>query len=115
MEFPNDLVRGSIEPIVLSLLREQPRYGYEIVKLVNTRTNGILQWKEGTLYPALHRMEGAGLVKAQWRDAPDDEAPGRKRKYYALTRRGKNAAIRRALEVQDFMGAVSALLNGGAQ
>jgi PadR family transcriptional regulator PadR len=115
MEFPNDLVRGSIEPIVLSLLREQPRYGYEIVKLVNTRTNGILQWKEGTLYPALHRMEGAGLVKAQWRDAPDDEAPGRKRKYYALTRRGKNAAIRRSLEVQDFMGAVSALLNGGAQ
>ncbi len=115
MDFPNDLVRGSIEPVVLKLLQEQPRYGYEIVKLVNARTNGVLQWKEGTLYPALHRMEGAGLVKGTWRDAPEDEAPGRKRKYYALTRKGRKEFARRAVEFQDFTSAVNTLLNGGAQ
>jgi DNA-binding PadR family transcriptional regulator len=115
MEFPQDLVRGSIEPVVLKLLNEQPRYGYEIVKLVNARTNGALQWKEGTLYPALHRMEGAGLVKAEWRDAPQDEAPGRKRKYYVLTRKGVKEFTRRCAEFQEFTSAVNLLLNGGGQ
>ena len=70
MEFPQDLVRGSIEPVILKLLQEQPRYGYEIVKLVNARTNGALQWKEGTLYPALQRLESEKLIKAEWHDAP---------------------------------------------
>jgi PadR family transcriptional regulator PadR len=115
MDFSNDLVRGSIEPVVLKLLQEQPRYGYEIVKIVNARTNGALQWKEGTLYPALHRLEHAGLIRAEWRDAPDDEAPGRKRKYYALTARGRKEQDRRSAEFQEFTQAVNLLLNGGAQ
>ena len=115
MEFSQDLVRGSIEPVVLKLLREQARYGYEIVKLVNARTNGLLQWKEGTLYPALHRLEEAKLVKAEWRDAPADEAPGRKRKYYVLTGSGRKEADRRAAEFQEFSSTINMLLNGGAQ
>ncbi|MHC4718466.1 MAG: PadR family transcriptional regulator, partial [Planctomycetota bacterium] len=50
MDFSQDLVRGSIVPIVLALLHERAMYGYEIVKVVNARTNGRLEWKEGTLY-----------------------------------------------------------------
>ena len=80
MEFSQDLIRGSVVPIVLSLLKDRPMYGYEIVKVVNARTGGRLEWKEGTLYPTLHRLQAARLISARWADAPSDEAPGRKRK-----------------------------------
>ena len=60
MEFSQDLVKGTFVPVILSLLKERPMYGYEIVKIVNTRTNGLLEWKEGTLYPILHRLQADG-------------------------------------------------------
>jgi DNA-binding PadR family transcriptional regulator len=109
MDFSNDLVRGSIMPIILSLLKERPMYGYEMVKLVNARSNGQLQWKEGTLYPALHRLEGEGWVKATWQPAPGAE---RQRKYYALTRSGRSELRRRVNEWKDFTGAVDSVLRG---
>src|SRR5215218_4252111 len=98
MEFGQDLVKGSIVPIVLALLDERPMYGYEIVKLVNARSGGRLEWKEGTLYPTLHKLQADGLLKARWADAPaagaassgEGEGGGRKRKYYSIT--GKGAA-----------------------
>src|SRR5438270_9599928 len=110
MEFSQDRVRGNVEPVILSLLQERPRYGYEIVKLVNARTNGALEWKEGTLYPALHRLESERLVKAEWHDALEDQAPGRKRKYYALTRAGRKECARRSAEFQTFSATVNRLL-----
>ena len=113
MDFSQDLVRGSIVPIVLTLLDEKAMYGYEIVKVVNARTNGRLEWKEGTLYPTLHRLEGDGLIWSRWADAPADEAPGRKRKYYAVTHKGKAELKRRAAEWKQFSGAVTAILLGG--
>jgi len=114
MDFSQDLIRGSIVPIVLALLDERAMYGYEIVKVVNARTSGRLEWKEGTLYPALHRLEGDGLIASRWADAPADEAPGRKRKYYAVTRKGRTELKRRAREWQQFSTAVNAILLGGA-
>ena len=84
MDFDSDLTRSTVEPIVLRLVSERPMYGYEIIKVVNERTEGAFEWKEGTLYPCLHRLEGAGLVRAKWRDS----AGGRRRKYYAVTRKG---------------------------
>src|SRR5215212_10250116 len=71
MEFGQDLVKGSIVPIVLALLDERPMYGYEIVKVVNARSGGRLEWKEGTLYPTLHRLESASLLRSYWADAGD--------------------------------------------
>src|SRR5205809_6808713 len=93
MEFGQDLVKGSIVPIVLALLKERSRYGYEIVKLVNARSGGRLEWKEGTLYPTLHRLESDGLLRSKWAAAgkvePGEEEPsGRQRKYYAITGKG---------------------------
>lgn len=113
MDFSQDLVRGSIVPIVLSLLHERPMYGYEIVKTVNARSGGKLEWKEGTLYPTLHKLEGENLVKAQWQDAPSDEAPGRKRKYYLITKAGKAELERRSSEWREFSTAVNMVLLGG--
>ena len=114
MDFSQDLTRGSIVPIVLALLSDRPMYGYEIVKIVNSRTGGRLEFKEGTLYPTLHRLQGDGLLSARWADAPADEAPGRKRKYYAITRRGRAELARRQEEWREFSFSVNAILLGGA-
>ena len=107
MNFSQDLIRGSITPIVLAMLGDRPMYGYEIVKLVNARTNGRLEWKEGTLYPLLHRLESERLLTAQWRDSPDTAKP---RKYYALTRKGKAELARRSDEWRQFSDAVNTIL-----
>jgi len=108
MEFGNDLVRGTTTPIVLRLLAERERYGYEIVKLVNERTQGAFEWKEGTLYPCLHQLEADGLVTSDWRASES----GKPRKYYRLTRKGRAEMERRVQEWAQFSTAVNALLMG---
>ena len=110
MEFRNDLVKGSTAPIVLRLLSEREMYGYEIVKVVNGRTNGAFQWKEGTLYPCLHQLEADGLVSSTWREAPT----GKQRKYYRITRTGRAELAKRTEVWREFSTAVNALLMGTA-
>jgi len=113
MDFSQDLVRGSVVPIVLSLLKDRAMYGYEIVKVVNQRTGGQLEWKEGTLYPTLHRLQADRMVSAYWADAPSKAGPGRKRKYYAITPKGLRELQRRTCEWREFSTAVNAILLGG--
>jgi DNA-binding PadR family transcriptional regulator len=108
MEFRSDLVKGSVAPIVLKLLDERERYGYEIVKVVNERTRGAFQWKEGTLYPCLHQLEAEGLLSSVWREAES----GKQRKYYRLTRKGRAELASRTREWKNFSQAVNALLMG---
>lgn len=108
MQFRSDLVKGSIAPIVLKLLDERERYGYEIVKVVNDRTNGAFQWKEGTLYPCLHQLEAYGLLSSVWREAES----GKQRKYYHITRKGRAALAERMREWTAFSQTVNALLMG---
>ena len=110
MDFSPDLVKGSIVPIILNLLKERARYGYELVKLVDARSNGLLQWREGTLYPALHRLEAERLVHAHWEEVAAGPQAGRKRKYYAITRKGLAELERRAAEWRTFSSAVSAIV-----
>ena len=113
MNFSKELVRGSLPPIILRLLDERPMYGYEIVKLVNSRSNGLLEWKEGTLYPALHRLESDGLIRGEWR--PGSTSAGataaRPRKYYCITRRGRTTLKERASEWSHFTSAVGMILS----
>jgi DNA-binding PadR family transcriptional regulator len=108
MEFDRELVKGTTVPIVLRLLSEREMYGYEITKVVNDRTDGLFEWKEGTLYPCLHKLEADGLLRSRWREGPN----GRKRKYYRLTRKGQAELRERAQEWRDFSMAVDALLLG---
>lgn len=112
MDFSQDLIRGSIVPIVLSLLKERPMYGYEIIKVVNQRTGGRLEWKEGTLYPTLHRLQAERWISARWADTPSKNGPGRKRKYYSITAKGVREFARRTAEWREFSTAVNALLLG---
>jgi len=112
MDFSQDLIRGSIVPIILALLKDQPMYGYEIVKVVNARTNGRFEWKEGTVYPTLHRLEADGMLVSQWQEVPSETGPGRKRKYYSITGRGLAELARRSEEWRQFSAAVNACLMG---
>jgi len=106
MNFSPELIKGTVEPVILQLLSEQERYGYELLKIVNERTKRIFEWKEGTLYPCLHRLEGDGLIQSRW----DEADSGRQRKYYRITKRGQAALAERKQEWTAFAKAVNALL-----
>ena len=108
MEPSSDLIRGTIVPVVLALLSEREMYGYEMVKLVNARSNGALQWREGTLYPALHGLERDGLISAAWREAET----GKRRKYYKITAKGRRELTARREQWMNVSGAVTRLLMG---
>lgn len=106
MAFTNDLVISPVETVILKLLHERVMYGYEMIKVVNERTDGAFAWKEGTLYPCLHRLEGAGVITSEWRAGEF----GKRRKYYALTARGRTLAQERVQEWQSFTDAMNAIL-----
>ena len=108
MEFDRELIKGSTVPLVLKLLTEREMYGYEIVQVVNERTDGRFQWREGTLYPCLHGLEADGMVRSRWQETPG----GRKRKYYRITRRGKAELARRTEEWKEYATALNAVLLG---
>ena len=73
-----ELLKGNTETLLLSLLELEPMYGYQIVKEMNQRSSGYFGFKEGTLYPALHRLERDNLVEGLWQDTPNGVA----RRYY---------------------------------
>jgi len=106
MPVSQELIKGTVIPVVLSLLRERARYGYEMVQLVNARTNGALRWSEGTLYPVLHKLESDGLLSAEWRDGDGS----RRRRYYALTSAGRRELKKRSAEWKSFAAAVGSFL-----
>ena len=83
-----ELVGASTGLLILGVLqREGASYGYDIVRRVNQRADGAFTWREGTIYPLLHKLERRGLVRGTWQEAPH----GRRRKYYALTAAGRAA------------------------
>lgn len=84
MNYDKGLIGGSTVLLLLSLLKEQDRYGYEIIKELELRSEKAFQFKEGTLYPVLHRLEAKGFVKSY--KAKGDT--GKTRKYYKITNSG---------------------------
>jgi DNA-binding PadR family transcriptional regulator len=111
MNTDSDLTRAVVEPLVLRLVSEKAMYGYEIIKVVHQRTNGAFEWKEGTLYPVLHRLEGSGLIKSEWSIADS----GRNRKYYSITRKGTALLKDKVSEWATFSAAVQAVLSPAPQ
>ena len=82
---PNVFQRGVMALILLSLLRREDMYGYQIIKELERRSENAFQFKEGTLYPVLHRLENQGSVKS-YRKAAEN---GKERKYYSITPQGR--------------------------
>ena len=83
----NELIKGTLSLIILSLLSRKAMYGYEIVATVKEETGGVLEWKAGSLYPSLHKLEKDGMIRGKWQGEPDT----RQRKYYHITKAGRSA------------------------
>ena len=103
-----DMRKGSTTVLILSLVAERPMYGYQIAKELERRSEGYFDFKEGTLYPALHRMEKDGLLHSEWQVV----AEGPSRKYYHITEKGKRALVDVAAEWTTFSRKILAVLEG---
>jgi PadR family transcriptional regulator PadR len=99
------LLSGTVEMLILEVLSEANLYGYRIVRSVLERSQGTFELKEGSLYPALHRLERQKLLVANW-----EEADGRRRKYYKLTAAGKKALAAKRKEWKQFSDGVNGVL-----
>ena len=110
MSESKELMHGSVEVVILKLLSEHDMYGYEMIKTVNERSNGYFQWREGSLYPCLHKLESDGLVKSYSR-----EGNGKIRRYYTLTNTGREAAVSRTESTREFCAMLSMLLQPTTQ
>ncbi len=102
------LKSGTLDLILLAALSGEPLYGLEILREVNDRTDDAFQFKEGSLYPALHRLVKAKWVESHWQASDLGGAP---RKYYHLTERGKKALGNKREEWNAFRRAVDSVVN----
>jgi PadR family transcriptional regulator PadR len=82
-----ELIKGTLSLVILTLLSRRAMYGYEIVAIVKEETDGVLEWKAGSLYPILHKLEKDGMLRGEW----EGEADKRPRKYYHITKTGRSA------------------------
>jgi transcriptional regulator len=106
-----DKLRGHVDTMVLSVLEKGDAHGLAIIKRIEESGSGVLHMKEGSLYPALYRLEKAGLVSAKW----DEQTKGRRgprRKIYKLTRKGRNQLARGREQWQQFVSVVGAIVGG---
>ena len=82
---PSDLIQGTLDLLILKALSAEARHGWAIAKRIQVASGDVLQIKQGSLYPALHRLEAQGLIKSEWRE----NETGRDAKFYALTKAGR--------------------------
>lgn len=98
--------KGSAELLILSLLEQQARHGYDICKLIETRSAGALRFHVTTLYPLLYRLEERGLVQGRW----VEKANQRRRRYYSLTAAGRKILAQQRESWQGFVEAMSRVI-----
>jgi len=97
-----ELKRGSTEMLILAMVEDRPRHGYEIGKLIERRSNGVLQFHIASLYPLLYRLEKRGLIKGRW----VEKAGERRRRFYALTAAGRKMLAEQRRTWKDFFTAL---------
>lgn len=100
-----DRLKGNMDLLLLSVLSAGPAHGYAIIAALRDRSEGTFDLPEGTIYPALHRLESAGLLASDW-----STGSGRKRRVYALTDLGVAALAAERSEWRRFAGAVRAVV-----
>ena len=102
------MLKGHLDMIVLAALAPGPAHGYAVIEEIKRRSGEAFALPEGTVYPALHRLEHAGLLSSRWVTAES----GRRRRVYALTRRGTRALGEQRALWERFAGAIGGLLKG---
>jgi transcriptional regulator len=104
-----ELKKGAAELLLLAVLEARPRHGYELSKLIETRSGGRLVFHLDSLYPLLYRLEERGWIKGTWVEKPGE----RRRRFYRLTPAGQRALSRQRRTWEEFVEAVR-LVTGGA-
>ena len=99
-----ETLKGHLDALILGVLAHGPLHGYAIIEALKQRSGGSLELPEGTVYPALHRLEAAGFLSSTWSDG------GRRRRVYRLSARGKQELKQRRSEWSAFVKAVDAVL-----
>jgi PadR family transcriptional regulator PadR len=107
--FSPELKKGSVEMLVLSLLDSRPRHGYEIGKLIESRSGGRLTFALPTLYPTLLRLENRGWIKGRWVERPGE----RERCFYRLTAEGRRMLAQQRDTWEAYVTAVNDVLGTG--
>ena len=107
--FSSELKKGSIEMLVLSLVEARPRHGYEIGKLIESRSGGRLTFTLPTLYPTLLRLENRGWLKGRWVEKPGQ----RERCFYRLTPQGRRILAEQRATWKTYMAAVNDVMDPG--
>jgi PadR family transcriptional regulator PadR len=108
LAYVQQLLKGLIDPIILSTIEKLPMYGYQITKELERLTDGYLKLKGGTIYPSLLRLEKSGLVVSRWKQVTE----GRGRRYYEITDKGRHFLAGRSEDWNDFCSAVNRLMQG---
>ena len=103
---PASLLQGTLDLIVLQLLRAEPTNGYDFSLRIQAVSRDVLKVNAGSLYPALYRLEERGLIKAEWQDTPK----GRRAKVYSLTAAGRKRLTQQRAEWARFSGALGDIL-----
>jgi transcriptional regulator len=103
MSRPADLVQGTLDLLILKILALEPLHGWAIGQRLRQVSDGALQVSDGSLYPALHKLEQQGWIVAEWKPTPNN----RRAKFYALTRAGRRALARETESWSRLAGAIS--------
>lgn len=98
-----ELKKGSAELLILSLLEHEDRHGYDLSKLIESRSRGVLAFNVSSLYPLLHRMEERGWIRGMWVERPGE----RRRRFYRITREGRSALVRQRQSWREFVEAIA--------
>lgn len=106
--FNRELKKGSTELLILALLEARPRHGYELGKLIEARSSGRLQFRIGSLYPILCRLEAKHWIAGRWVEKSGE----RRRRFYHLTKEGRSALKGQRSAWEDFTAAVNQILGG---
>lgn len=102
-------LKGHLDLLILAAVRNEPRHGYAVIEALRLRSGGVFALAEGTIYPALHRLERSELLASRW-----SEHEGRRRRVYRLTRKGKRALADQTEQWSMFSRAVTAVVGATA-
>jgi len=100
-----ELKKGSAELLILSLVEDQPRHGYDIGQLIEQRSSGALKFSVGSLYPLLYRLEKRGWIQGRWVEKPGQ----RRRRYYRITAEGKKVLKAQKNSWREFVDAINSI------
>jgi PadR family transcriptional regulator PadR len=106
MSKPTDLVQGTLDLLILKTLALEPMHGWAIAQRIQQLSNNVLQVQQGSLYPALHRLEQQAWIQAEWGESDNN----RRAKYYSLTRAGRKQMEREASSWERLSAAISAIV-----